>query len=164
METKILLEDDLCFSYNQFMIYDSSEEQPGCEWTDTHFNQGFARRSSIANFGTILEFGNAKLHVYAKPPNTLDQYNRVIVIPFVITSGKVNIEGPEEDSDCRSFNLNSGYYKLWCAQSEQDDENENIDIFFEAVEVPMQKSEILIADDELSPPDSLLETSDIAEV
>ena len=164
MSAKVLIKSDMYFSYNQFIIYDTNEKMPGCEWTDTHVNQGFARRESVVSFGTLLEFGTAKLRIYSGYPNSLNQYDRVIAVPFCVRSGKVNIEGPDEESDCRSIGLITGYYKLWCAQYNQEDETENIDLFFEVAEIPVQQSEILIADSVISPPAVLLESCGIADV
>src|SRR5437879_3970134 len=96
MNTKAPLSPRLYFSYNQFMVYDESVRLPGCAWTDGHYAQGFARRESVANFGTPLEFGHADVTVSRGAYEAKDEYVRVIAVPFLITSGRVIVDGPEE--------------------------------------------------------------------
>jgi hypothetical protein len=63
MRPKIALSPRLYFSYSQFMVFDESVRLPGCEWTDEHSAQGFARWESTVNFSTLLEFGEADVVV-----------------------------------------------------------------------------------------------------
>src|SRR5687767_8053104 len=86
----------LYFSYSQFMIYDLSEQLPGCDWTEHHSAQGFARRASTVCFATLLEFGHAEIHVTVGSYEARREYKRVISVPFLSVSGKVSVEGPEE--------------------------------------------------------------------
>ena len=63
-----------------------------------------------------------------------------------------------------------GEYRLTCAQYisssqeavENDEGEEVIDLYFEALDKPLEKSEILVADETLNPPAVLLETADVA--
>src|SRR6185295_10740927 len=86
----------LYFSYNQFMVYDQSVQLPGCDWTDDHFAQGFARRESVVNFNALLEFGYADVEISFEPYQPKQEDERVIAVPFHVMSGKVVVEGPEE--------------------------------------------------------------------
>jgi Competence protein J (ComJ) len=86
MTTKTALSPRLYFSYSQFMVYDGSVQLPGCEWTEEHTAQGFARRKSVANFNTLLEFGDADVAVKREAYQPQQEYQRVIVVPFRVTS------------------------------------------------------------------------------
>lgn len=104
------------FSYSQFMVFDESELLPGCEWTELHSNQGFARRLSTVCFGTLLEFGHACVTVLHEQYNPHNIYDRVISVPFLSVSGIVCVEGPEELNSERVFQIPAGNYRLTAAQ------------------------------------------------
>lgn len=152
----------LYFSYSQFMVYDQSEQLPGCDWTEEHTAQGFARRESTVCFGTLLEFGNSDIVVTVGQYRPELQYERVITVPFRSASGRVTVEGPEEMDVERDFELPSGDYRLTAAQTVIGDDEERIDLFFEPVTTPLKHSIIVIADEMLTPPESLIETAEIA--
>ena len=162
MNTTTALSSKLYFSYSQFMVYDQSERLPGCDWTDEHSAQGFARRESTVCFGTPLEFGHAEVTVITVPFESRRDYERVIAVPFFCSSGKITIEGPEEMDVERSFELPRGNYRLIAAQMVVSDEEELIDLFFESVPEPLKQSAVLVADESLNPPRRLLETAGVA--
>lgn len=85
-------------------------------------------------------------------------------MPFAVASGKIIVDGPEETETGRerNFTLAPGNYRLFAAQRVTGDETEAIDLFFESVSVPLERSAILVADDALNPPTPLLETADVA--
>ena len=159
--TATALSPRLYFSYSQFMVYDQSEQMPGCDWTEEHTAQGFARRESTVCFGTPLEFGHADVAVIFGPYQPQAEYERVIAVPFRSGSGKVTIEGPEEMDADRVFDVPSGDYRLTAAQTIIGDD-ERIDLFFEPVAAPLKQSSIIVADEMLNPPEPLIETSGIA--
>lgn len=144
------------------MVYDQSEQMPGCDWTEEHTAQGFARRESTVCFGTPLEFGYADVAVTFGAYQEQAEYERVIEVPFCSVSGKVTVEGPEEMDADRVFGVPSGYYKLTAAQAVIGDDEERIDLYFESVAAPLKQSSIIVADEMLNPPESLIETSGIA--
>jgi hypothetical protein len=158
---KLVLSPRLYFSYRQFHISDKNVRFSGCTWTEEHSAQGFARHNSAVNFGTILEFGEADVTVNQSEYKPSDQYERVIAVPFLVTSGTINIEGPESNEP-RSFSLAPGNYRLVAAQRVLGDDEEAIDLFFERLEVLPAKSEIIKKDDALNPPTRLIETAMIA--
>lgn len=162
MNTKTTLLPRLYFSYNQFMVFDQSVRLPGCAWTFKHSAQGFARRVSTVNFNTLLEYGDADVTVSRGDYQQRQEYERVIGVPFLVTSGKVIIEGPEETKTERTFTLPPGNYRLVAAQYITGDEEEAIDLFFEPLTKPLKLSEVLVADDALNPTVPLIETSGIA--
>lgn len=157
-----ILSPRLYFSYNQFMVYDSTVSTPGCAWTEEHSAQGFARRDSSVCFNSILECGSAVVTAIIGSYQPDEEYERVIAVPFVVESSKVLIEGPEEFDSGRVIALEPGNYRLVVAQCVIDDDCERIDLFFERSEEPLQRSIIILADEMLNPPNSLLETADIA--
>jgi len=162
MNATTVLSPSLYFSYSQFMVYDQSEQLPGCAWTEEHTAQGFARRESAVCFGTPLEFGNANVVATVGAYRPEAQYERVITVPFRSVSGRVTVEGPEEMDIDRAFDLPCGDYKLTAAQTILSDDDERIDLFFESVAPPLERSAIVIADEMLNPPAVLLETARIA--
>jgi hypothetical protein len=162
MNTTTSLSPRLYFSYSQFLVYDQSVPLPGCAWTDRHTAQGFARRESTVNFSTPLEFGHAVVIVHHGPYRPDVAYDRVIEVPFRVKSGKILVEGPDEVDIERSFLLPPGDYRLVAAQRVTGDEEEAIDLFIEDLAKPLDRSAVLVADETLNPPASLLETAGIA--
>lgn len=159
MTNRIPVESDLYFSYSQFFVYDSSIRSPGCLWTDAHVAQGFARRRCVVCFGTLLEFGSAKLCYIHGPYQANPKYERVVAVPFEVVTGRVMVDGPDELNVRRSFAVPPGHYELVAAQNVLDDEQEAIDLFIHAVEAPIAASRIIVADNELlAPPVPLIET------
>ncbi len=162
----MLTEFNMYFSYSQIMVSDETIKSPGCDWTDDHFNQGFARRLSTVSFRTILEFGTGSVKVHLSQYIETEGYERVIAVPFSSPSGRVVIEGPEEypvPVD-RILILQPGHYKLVAAQKLVDEDAELIDLYFHRLDEPAKNSEILVADNELDPPEALLEEAEVVEV
>ena len=162
MITKTSLPPRLYFSYSQFMVYDMAVNLPGCAWTNEHSAQGFARRESTVNFDMPLEFGHADVTIQDDFYGKRDGYDRVIAVPFLVTSGRVAVSGPEETNVERSFAIPPGNYRLIAAQRVTSDDEEIVDLFFETHVQALQRSSVLVADDALSPPSSLVETAEIA--
>ena len=161
MNTKMILSTRLYFSYRQFLVSDKDVKLPGCAWTEAHSNQGFIRRNSTVNFGTLLEFGWADVIVNLSSFETRDEYERIIAVPFSATSGIINLEGPESDLP-ESFSLSIGNYRLVVAQRVTGDDEEAIDLFFEQLAELPKQSEIIKKDDMLNPSMPLIETARIA--
>jgi hypothetical protein len=162
MDTKTALPPRLYFSYSQFMVYDRSVRLPGCAWTAEHTAQGFARRASAVNFNTPLEFGYADVAVARSAYQSGEGYERVIAVPFLVTSGQVIVEGPEETKPERSIALPPGNYRLVAAQRVTGGEEEAIDLFFEPLTQSLERSAILVADKALNTPRILLESAAVA--
>jgi hypothetical protein len=151
------------FSYGQFQVYDQNVRLPGCAWTEAHSSQGFARRESAVNFGTPLEFGHADIVISHGDYWSRAGCTRAIAVPFLVTSGRVIVCGPEELNDQkRSFELPAGNYRLIAAQRIMGDEEEAIDLCFEPLTAPLDRGTILSADGALNPPTPLLEKADVA--
>jgi hypothetical protein len=163
-EPSIHLVRDLYFSYTQFFVYDSSVQMPACDWTKGHSDQGFARREGTVAFGTLLEFGKAKVVVHLAPYQSRGEHQRVIAVPFEATTGKVIVHGPEETETGRerNFALPPGNYRLVAAQRVTGDEEEAIDLFFEPLRKTLERSAVLVADDALHPSSPLLEGAGVA--
>lgn len=162
MSNEVALLARLYFSYSQFMVYDESVQLPGCAWTEKHSAQGFARRPSTLNFGTPLEFGYASVTVSFGAYDGRGDYQRVVAVPFLVTSGRVVVEGPEGTEPGRSFALPPAYYRLVAAQRVTGEEEEAVDLFFERLTKPLERSAVLLADDALHPPTPLLEDAESA--
>ena len=156
-----VLSPGLYFSYGQFFVYDKSVHMPACDWTDAHSDQGFARRRCTVAFGTLLEFGDADIKIHRGPYQHRGRYERVIAVPFLVASGRVNVDGPEETDLERGFELPLGNYRLVAAQRVTGDDEEAIDLFFELLTKPLERSSILVADEALNPPTPLIETAGV---
>jgi hypothetical protein len=157
-----LLFPNLYFSYSQFMVYDQSVALPGCDWSEKHSAQGFARCESTVNFNTILDFGHAEVTIIVGPFQSNGEYERVIGVPFLVTSGTIIVDGPEEMEVERTFSLPSSNYWLVAAQRVLGEDQEKIDLFFEQVNKPVKCSRIIVADNLLNPQLPLLETAEVA--
>lgn len=143
------------------MVYDKDIELPGCDWTEEHAAQGFARRESAVNFNTLLDFGYADATVSIGAYEPQPEHERAVSVPFLVTSGEVLVEGPEEFDVARSVALPPGNYRLIAAQYVSGEE-EVIDLFFEPLHKSAEQSSILVADEALNPAMPLLETAGIA--
>ncbi|WP_394840666.1 NucA/NucB deoxyribonuclease domain-containing protein [Pendulispora brunnea] len=158
---EIALSRRMYFSYNQFMIFDSGEKQPGSDWTDEHVQQGFIRRAHTVSFGTICEFGDAELRVFCRAFEHISNYDRAIEVPLHVVSGRISIEGPEED-ERPGVDLAEGHYRITVAQRLVKEEHEEIDVFIEPAAGPVEKSRILIADHGIAKRENLLEQGRVA--
>jgi hypothetical protein len=114
------------------------------------------------SFGTPLEFGYGAVLIHVGPYERRDEHIRVIEVPFEVSSGEVVVGGPEEFpvKPDRVFQLSKGHYRLAAAQTVTDEDNENINVYFEKVSEPLATSRILVADEALRPPSPLLETAE----
>lgn len=162
-----LLDSVAYVSYSQAMIFDSSVKLPGLDWTDVHFAQGFARRESSVSVRTLIEFGKCHVTTLLGPPvgppvGPLEKYERVVAVPFLSPSGKVLVEGPEESETERIAVIAPGHYRLVLAQARVDEESEELHLFFEKLERPLERSELIRADSDLAPPIHLLESAEVA--
>ncbi len=154
----IILEPKLQFSYSQFFIYDSAVKLPGCDWTEAHSNQGFARRKGVINVGTLLEFGSASVSLSSDVNIDLEKYDRVIMVPITSESGCLLLNGVEEDNVDRKIKLDVGFYNVTIAQKEISETEEVIDIFIEKLNQENQTSKILLAESKLNFVGELIET------
>jgi hypothetical protein len=109
-----------------------------------------------------LEFGDADVTInigkYAPHPD----YERVIAVPFLVTSGRVLVEGPEETDAERNFTMPPGNYRLVAAQHITADGEEVINLCFEPLTKALVRSAVLVADEALNPPTPLIETAEVA--
>jgi hypothetical protein len=158
------LSPELYFSYSQFVVYDREIDSRACDWTSEHCRQGFARRDHTVAVGTLLEFGHAAVRVCFGHPKSLDEYERVIAVPLVIESGWLAVDGVEEHPIDRMIKITPATYRTIIAQRVVDDEREQIDIFLDSYDGRTIQSEILVADDDLDPPERLVETSQVPDV
>jgi hypothetical protein len=110
---------------------------------------------------TLLEFGEADV-VVDSAYQERDEYERVVAVPFLVTSGNVIVEGPEEIKSKRKLKLRPGNYRLTAAQRVTGEEEEAIGLFFESLSKPLERSSILVADKALRVLNSLSETAVIA--
>jgi len=161
MSPKEIFHDDVIVSYSQIMIYDRSIQLPGCEWTEAHSNQGFARRKGTLCCGTLIEYGKGDATVYMGNLDDLEKYERVIETPFYSKTGEVEMAAPDEYPVTRRFQICSGNYSLIVAQRYVDEEMVKIDLYFKGVETPLEKSSILLRDDALNPRDLLIEDAEV---
>ena len=73
----------------------------------------------------------------AVPTNHGKDNERVIAVPFLVTSGKVIVEGREGTKTERNVRRPPGDYRLAAAQSVTGEEEESIDLSFELLAKPL---------------------------
>src|SRR5262245_31932847 len=144
MKTSSLARFPVVFNYNQILVYDASVPTPRCVWTDTHCNQGFARRESTVCFDMILQYGEADVTVHLGPYIENSGYHRVIAVPFFSPTGRIIVQAILETYVARVLFLPKGYYKLYAAQRVSGGENEDhelLDFFFDKLDKPATHSD-----------------------
>lgn len=156
----VVLSPDLYFSYRQFIVYDKGLQSPACDWTDAHCRQGFARRHRTIAVGTLMEFGTARVVVHFVAPSSITGFQRVIAVPLDIMSVQLGVDGPDEYPIERGCSVPSGYYRVYIAQKVTGEDREEVEIFLERTPIPIHKSQILVADEQLDPPSELVESAE----
>ena len=156
-----ILSTRIAFGYSQFLVFDK-EAPAGHQWSQGHYDQGFARTGRSVSFGTPLEFGHGAVLVHVGPYEGRDDHTRVIEVPFEVSSGEVVVGGPEEFpvKPERVFQLPKGHYRLVAAQAVIEEDQEKIDLYFEKLAEPLATSRIISADEGMHPPTPLLETAE----
>lgn len=159
------------FSHTSFGVYDEALRPQLFLGNEGHSRQGFERSETQVGFGALLEFGNALLTVYLGPYERKPEHQRTIAVPIHLASGRAHVSGGPDDLPGRALTLPAGHYRLVAAQhilavdlEPPQLDRMAIDLFFEKLDVPMEKSEILVADEPLAnPPNPLLETVGVTE-
>lgn len=123
------------------------------DWNETHYNQGFAWRSTSVSFGTLTDEPECK--VIVKILDTLElneNASRVIRLPFEVGTSGVEIASI---ADRKEINLQEGTYQLLFNASPGD--GDTLDTYeFVFIKSDAPQSAIMKADDQLSPPAELL--------
>jgi hypothetical protein len=156
-----ILSTRIAFGYSQFLVFDKAAPA-GHQWSQGHYDQGFARTARSVSFGTPLEFGHGAVLVHLGPYEGRDEHTRVVEVPFEVSSGEVAVGGPEEFpvKPERVLQLPKGHYRLVAAQAVTDENEEKIDLYFEKLTEPLPKSRVVVADEAMRPPTPLLETAE----
>jgi hypothetical protein len=152
--SRCMVVDVLCvfearFSSGQIVIVDDDAELAG-QWTERHLAQGFIRGAGHVGLRTLPGEGELLVRAFSSPYAPLAEDARVIAVPLRVTSGRVRVGE-------QLVEVVPGEYRLVTCQRFFDGE-QDLDLFFERVDLPRQRSEILVADRELSPERPLLET------
>ena len=158
--TTMILSPAMYYSYSQFLIFDAAVDSVGCEWTQQHNDQGFARRESVVSVAALSEFGDATVRFStsaAARGTNWEGYERVILVPFSVSSGRVLVEGPEEHNVGREIALPVGHFRLSIAQHVVSEERLEVLLIFEKVLVAELRSQIIVADNALKVSGNLLE-------
>lgn len=151
---RCIVVDVLCvvearFSSGQLVIFDEDAELAG-QWTERHLAQGFIRGDGQVSLRTLPGSGEVLVRAFRSSYVPLAEDARVIAVPLRVTSGKVCVGE-------QVIAVAPGEYRLVTCQRFFDGD-EDLDLFFERVDLPRQRSEILVADRELQPQRPLLET------
>jgi hypothetical protein len=116
-------------------------------------------------FKELMEFGVAATRIFLQEYEPHLRYERVIAVPFHAPTGLLRIKAPDEPWKVEpDVVLNKGSYRLVAAQVTKGEMQERVDLFFEQLDSPLATSRILVADLELEPPPTLLETADPVEL
>jgi hypothetical protein len=161
---KNYVEFDVYCSYSQLYVYDVSQEAV-FRWTDAHARQGFARQSSAACFRTLIPYGEAHVRAFFQSELVVEQYERVISVPFFAPTGNVVVRGPAEITLSRLLFIGSGNHTLTVAQrvtyDDEEDDRLFFDLFFNRSQSLPAQSRVLVADAELDPPEVLIEDAEV---
>jgi hypothetical protein len=105
----------------------------------------------------LIANGHASLDIWltTTAPATAG-FTRVIAVPFYVFSQDVSVAGPEQDEDLH-VKVPNGTYRLVVAQRVVSEEQEAVSLFFEERSGYKGPSELLVADDDLSPDYPLVE-------
>jgi hypothetical protein len=163
-----VFEDRIFGSCSQVQFRDDGARMDSLSLTAALFHQGFARRDSVLYVSILLDAGFVDMRVFMSTLEDFSGYTRVLALPFSTPTGIVAVEGPEEYPIDRSFRLEPGNYLFVLAQREvprdPDDlslERQELDLFVTRTPELRAYSEILKADDGLSPQYPLIETADL---
>lgn len=155
---------EIPFGYSQFMVYDGAINDPGSDWTEAHVRQGFARRERAVCMGTLLEFGTAAVSVLTNGPLDLEKYHRVIAVTLTTESGWFRVRGPESLEEALRVDVSRGRWRVTVAQRVTGELGEDVDILIEPARPDQTVSEIVVCDEELDPPDPLIEAAEVMRV
>jgi Competence protein J (ComJ) len=149
----------LRYSHNQFLVFDSHEQAPGCQWEGGHWDQGFVKRESIVAFATLDQAGRANLSL-VDAAETEGGIIRAIETSINVPSGKVCIEGVDEYPTSRYVKLAPGIYRVTASQGRGEGGQVQVFLSF-ATCAEDRPSKVIMSDDLLTPPAILLETSEL---
>lgn len=102
----------LFVSYSQICVFDPNLQNPFCDWTQEHVEQGFAYRPGTVSFRTILEAGQIQLTVEVRDYTGLltGGVRRAIEVPYSVQEkGAVEIASISEG---QALDVPSGLYAL----------------------------------------------------
>lgn len=114
------------FSHGMVFLYDSTEPVPGNAWTDDHASQGFARRPTAANVGTLIEDGCVSVDEGSS--ELLDKCVRVVAVSIRSDSGTIAMSGVDPE-DHVLWRGRPGWVRVTVGQTPGDEEQE-LQIFF----------------------------------
>lgn len=150
------------FGYSQLWVFDRAVRRPGLLWDDVHLAQGFARRGSVVIVRTMEDYGRATVTFVVGPFVPSQRYDRVVAVPFLVISGELCVEGPEAPGAGNVFRVPVGRYRLVIGQRRVARFEQAVDVFCEHRTALPDRSELLVVDSELSPPETLAETAEEA--
>jgi len=105
-------------------------------------------------FRGSYDFSESRIRVFLGPLLSIEEYDRVVEVPFLFSSGAVCMAEVEECWEPR-FHVPAGWYSVSFALKiigEQDDFGlEDVDFFFKPIDRPDFQSRILVAEPGLDP-------------
>lgn len=145
---------DLDISYGQISVFLSTIPQPFNDWTQAHFEQGFAWRVGSVSFATLKEAGKFIIDVLVTDniDNNSNNSIRTIEVPFVIPENE-QIE-IASIADSLKITIPSGKYTLkYELLSQEDASKGHIRLIFRKSETKnflvMREDKKLIAQENL---------------
>jgi len=156
----------LPFGHGCFFLTDDIYGQGTVDVRQAHVDQGFARSQYYLSIGTILNWGRADVTVVKLDreqwPVWFGSFTRLIAIPLDLPSGRLRIDSADSVMD-RTCTVKPGHYRVVVGQRVSYAEEERIEVAIglEFHETPLPGSRILIADEELAPPETLDENAEL---
>lgn len=143
----------LDISYSQISVFRKGLENPFNDWDDTHIAQGFAWRPEAVSFGSLLNDGECYINISIQDKVLKSNGSiRTIVVPFEVKECGVEIASI---TDAIKVDIPSGIYEL--VFNIIPNGKDGLDVYeFAFVQNDGPKPRIILADELINPPDTLL--------
>jgi hypothetical protein len=140
-------------SYTQLAVFDPALEKPFNDWRPEHVDQGFAWRPGSVSFGTLEESGpiDVQMRLASKPQALLAETQRAMQVPFTVPEAGVVVVA--SIGGAKEVDVPAGGYQLVFEHGIADD---RMWARITLVREPSPRFAVLVADDELDPPDPLV--------
>lgn len=145
------MQKELYVSYSQIAVFQAGIQHPFNDWEPVHVVQGFSWREGSVSFGTLDEAGTCRVRVAMGHALDDRRAQRIIQVPFrVSSSSRVEIASITEGFE---FCLPEGDYNLIFRTGLDDKHGMWCD--FSYLPGKAEPAQILLADEEITPPATL---------
>jgi hypothetical protein len=136
-------------SHGLLFVYDPSVAEPGCEWSNIHESQGFARRMDCVNFACPLQDAKLSLSISREAFGLADWMARATAVSVFSSSARLRIDsvGDSEENALFVDLGRQGWQRVtFAVGAEADEERVLRGSVFAIPDTEERPSEILKAD------------------